>query len=397
MRIQPDWINGFLEYSAALPSPEIFRKWSAIAAIAGALERRVWVKIMGMELYPNLYTVLVGPPGVGKTVTTSVVETFWRALGNHHVAPKSVSRAAIIDSLNDATRTKTVIGTPSMHLVYNSLLVHAGELGVLLPDYSPDFMHILTDLYDCRQYDEKRRTNALNIVIKNPQLNILAACTPSYLNTTLPEGAWDQGFLSRTFIVFSGERVIRDLFLEENFNDELFSRLKSDFRQIGEVTGLIKFDPEAAACIQAWHKAGGPPAPDHPKLVNYLTRRTIHLVKLCMVSAMSRSDKLLITVEDYQRALDWLLEMEANIDDVFRAMGSKGDGNIMEETYHFIFKKYMATKQPVLEHVVVSFVSERAPSYNVMRIIELMEKSNQIVKEITPSGRFGFKPLGKSI
>lgn len=396
MRILPDWVQGFMDATAHLPSPQLFRKWAAISAIAGGLERRVWVRSLNMDLYPNLYVVLVGPPGVGKTVSTRVTETLWRGNTSFHVAPKSVSKASLIDALSDAKRSKTWIdGANSQFLEFNSLLVNAGELGVLIPQYDSDFMNILTDIYDGGLYEEKRRGNNLHITIKKPQLNILGATTPSYLNQTLPEGAWDQGFLSRTFLIFSGDTALVDLFGTEVTDDEQYSQLRSDFRDISDMTGPYRFDMVAREAIRAWHLAGGPPRPDHPKLVHYNTRRSAHLLKLCMVASASRTNDRLISGEDYQTALGWLLEAEEIMPDIFKALTSGGDGKVIEEAYHYLYKIYMATKEPVAEHRLVGFLAEKVPAYNIVKIIETMEKSGQISKNISSKGILGWTPQGR--
>ena len=62
-----DWIDTYLKYTKGTPTPSIFRLWSAITAVSGAVERRVWVETGKGKLYPNLYTLLVGPPGSGKS------------------------------------------------------------------------------------------------------------------------------------------------------------------------------------------------------------------------------------------------------------------------------------------------------------------------------------------
>src|SRR6267378_5066033 len=60
------WIESFIEHTVNLESAEIYRKWAAISMIAAALEQRVWVDT-GSALYPNIYTFLVGHPGIGKS------------------------------------------------------------------------------------------------------------------------------------------------------------------------------------------------------------------------------------------------------------------------------------------------------------------------------------------
>ena len=397
MRLLSDWIDEFMNLTDHLPSPSLFRKWVAISAIAGVLERKVWVRTMNMELYPNLYVVLVGPPGVGKTVATSIVEEMWRGVQGLHVAPKSLTKPSLIDALNEAKRTATVIdGNKSKHLTFNSLLVNAGELGVLIPQYDSDFMNILTDIWDGRMYEERRRGNNLHIIVKYPQLNILAATTPSYLNQTLPEGAWDQGFLSRTFLIFSGETTLVDIFADTGTDSDKFAKLRSDLRSISEILGCYSFSEDTRDALRAWHLAGGPPRPDHPKLVHYNIRRTQQLLKLCMVATASRTEDRIITIEDYQRALGWLLEAESAMDQIFKAMGAKGDSTVIEEAYHFLYKLYITTKDPIPEHKLVQFVSARVPAYNVLRIIEIMEKSGQIRRVVNSKGLTSWQPLGKA-
>lgn len=395
MRQHGDWIEAFEDHVSHLPSPDIFRRWGGIAAVAGALERKVWVRTIGIDLFPNIYTVLVGPPGVGKTVVTSQVEDLWRSLPEHHVAPKSLTAASIVDSLADAKRAKTVIGTPSIHLEFHSLLINSGELGVLLPQYDNQFMNMLTDLYDCRQYEERRRGKDIHITLPRPQINILAACTPSYLNSMLPEGAWDQGFLSRTFLVYSGERVLSDIFATETSGKETFSPLALDLKEISNMMGKFEFTEEAMVYIRDWHLSGGDPIPDHPKLTHYNTRRTMHLIKLSMIASASESSDLSITLQQCQRAMAWLLQMEVAMPDIFKALGSKGDAAVIDEAYHFLYQTYMSKNQkPVLESRLIAFLSERLPSHSVMRVLELMQRSGYIKQELIGSA-IGYRPLGR--
>ena len=67
-RNYPDWIDACASAAQGSITPPIFRKWAALSAIAGALGRRCWYDAGEYKVRPNLYTVLVAPPGFGKSV-----------------------------------------------------------------------------------------------------------------------------------------------------------------------------------------------------------------------------------------------------------------------------------------------------------------------------------------
>lgn len=380
MRKFPSWVDGFLSYTKNIGSPEIFRKWTGIFTIAAALERKVWVRTSKGQLFPSMFVVIVGPAGVGKTLASSISKTMLEALEDHHIGSTSVTRASLMDDLRDATRNIIRLNDTPPTVSFNSLTVISNELGVLIPSYENDFMNVLTDLWDCRVYSERRRTKDLKFKLENPQLNLIAATTPSYLNNLIPEGAWDQGFLSRVILVYSGQTNPTDLFSEIEHDHTFEKALISDLRIIGNLYGRIQFTPEAAEVISAWHLSGGAPAPDHPKLINYNTRRTAHLLKLCMVACVSTSDNLVVTLEHYVEALDWLTEMEKFIPDIFKSMSSGGDSSVMRETWYYAYHTYMKEDKPIAEHRLINFIQERTPAHNVGRILEVMVRG-QIFKE----------------
>lgn len=379
------WIGSFVEYTEKLPSPLLFRKWAAITAIAGALERRVYIRSTFGHTYPNMYTILVGPPGVGKSVITSIVYDLWLELGEigHHLASTSTNKAAMIEDLREAERR--LVDPTKIDAVqsYNSLKICANELSTLLPAYDSEFMGALTDIWDGKPYSIRRISRNAHYTIDRPQINMLSATTPSYLMSTLPEGAWDQGFLSRTMLVFSAETTVRPLFGNLERSEELYADLAHDMRILGEVSGIMDFTEEAAKVISDWHMEGGPPEPEHPRLMHYATRRTYHLLKLCIVAAASdNGGSMTITLDNVQSALDWLIETETYIPDIFKSVANGGDARNIEDCWHFIYQIYMKEGQkPVMEHRIVAFLQERVPAHSVMRVLEVMVRAKLIEKQ----------------
>lgn len=403
------WIDSFVDYCNALYAPHIFRKWGAISIISSALERKVWVRTRGRHLYPNLYIFLVGGPGSGKGLVVDEISRFLTTIsdpanpaGTLNVAPLSVTTSSLVDAMNDAKRKIVRPTETPPYLEFHSLQVVVPEFSDFAPMYEARFMSALQSLYDCSDtspFGEKRRGKDINIKIQSPQLSIIAGTTPSYLNSFMPEGAWDQGFISRTIMIFSGEMIVPDLFAEDHKRDSLFLELKADLKSIFNIFGKMEWTPEAAGAIQAWINAGQEPVPEHRKLLHYNSRRIGQVIKLCMVASVSRGADLLITIEDYQMALGWLLEAEYHMGDIFKSVSVGGDASAIDDCFGFIFQEWMRNKTPIGEHRLVEFLRQRVPSHAVMRIIDVMIRSRMIesVDSAGPGGTFRYKPIGKQM
>lgn len=382
------WIEDFLEQTSNINSSELFRRWGAISAIAAALERKVWTKTSTGNLYPNIYTFLVAPPGVGKTVVTSRVQRLLESIETHHTAASSLTAASLIDDLKDSTRQFANIKAAQPITRYHSLYVVSDELGVLLPKYETEFMSKLTAIYDCFNYRERRRTNNTNFTIENPQLNILAGCTPSYLMNTLPDGAWDQGFLSRCFLIFNSESRPVDLFAQHAQTTITEKELVKRLKVISLLSGEFIYTDEAKAALWKWEQSGRQPMPEHPKLINYNTRRLIHLVKLSMILSAAESSNLVVDAEHVNQALDVLIEAEFFMPEIFKAMKLGGEASAYEDTWYHVLRIYMTEKKkPVAEARIIQFLQERVPVYNIMRVIETMERTGLIKCVATIHGK----------
>ena len=385
MRKLHDWLEAFEEYTASLSTPAVFRRWTGISILAAALERKVWVETDLGLLFPNLYIFLVSPPGVGKTVLTSMA---WRAikqLSNHHVASSSVTRATLIEEINDAERTVLVQGQTPVR--FNSLYLCSNELGTLLPAYELEFMSKLTEIYDGHSYSEKRRNAKHNVAIERPQLNLFAATQPGYLASMLPEVAWEQGFLSRAILVYSGDIIRKSLFAKTEVDKSIWLSLIHDLKLIGKLHGEFRFEPKAAELVDNFymetHKLT---APSHPKLQHYNTRRPAHLLKLVQIASASRADDLLITVDDFHSALDWLIEAESSIPNIFKAMQSGGDSQVIRDTWHFVYEQGIKSDKPITKPHLMAFLGQRVPSEKIERIIDIMTQMKLLRPEFTKAG-----------
>lgn len=152
---------------------------------------------------------------------------------------------------------------------------------------------------------------------------------------------------------------------------------------------------EAKEAINDWAKRGGPPIPDHPKLTSYRMRRAAHLLKLSMIASASCDSDRIITLDHFAEALDWLVQLETFMPDIFKSMKTGGDGRAIEECWHYAYTIWMKKQEPVPEHLVVAFLQERVPVHNIERIIDIMQRAQLFTKQFTNAGGVGYIPKGR--
>lgn len=386
-----------MEYTNDLEAPAIWRQWTAISAIASVLERKVWVRTTKGDLHPNLYTVLVGFAGTGKSITIATAEVLLRDITGIHIAPTSMTMASMVDCLAESKCSIVRPGQVPPLVEFNALTILADELAALIHQYDREFMAGLTKIYDGGVYAQYRRGKDLRIKIDQPQLNILAGTTPSNLCQFMPEGAWEQGFASRIIMVYSGDRSLSDIFTDNSTTPEQqvgYNNLLHDLQAIYSLYGQMKITEPVKDAFRAWRDGGEKPTPTHPKLTHYCSRRTSHIIKLCMVASAARGGDMIVSLTDFELAKNWLLGAELSMPDIFTSGITGGDSKAMDEGYYFVWSNWAKTKKPIPEHQLVHFMRERVPSHSVLRTIEIMERDGTLhskynvqtgYKEYTPA------------
>ena len=355
------------------------------------LEQRVWLETKKGYVYPNIYCFLVAHPGVGKTSTIVEAERYYLTTPKPHKAPTSMTGAAMVDSLIDSRRKVDAISDPrdpkKGPLEYNSMFLTADELGAFMHKYDNEIISNMSAFYDPREYIHWRRGNTIRIHIKHPQLNLLCGTTPSNLMNVMPESAWEQGFTSRVIMVFSDMRITSDDFVK--VDNSLSPDMIHDLNRMTQVMGGYSVTQEYQDLFSDWRDADEVPKPTHPKLAHYNTRRKLHLYKLSLISAVDRSDVLLITAEDFHRAMSWLLEAEASMGDIFKAGAGNADQKAMEEIHHYVVMSCVSGK-PIPGTRIVNFAKSRV-SLNVLdKVVKMMESAGMIRQT-------GMDPFNKGI
>lgn len=388
----PDWVDFYVAETSKVPSPEIYRLWAAITAISGVLERKVWTTGSAGPIYPNLFTVLVGPPASGKDNAIRPIREIWAKMQGLNLSPDNVTKAALLDALSRSLRT--IINGTNEAYSFSCMVAPIPEFGVFFSRHDTEFLSVLNHLYmSPSMYREERRTHGV-VEINKPHLVLLAGTQPDFLNSFLPEEAWGMGFTSRLIMIYADGAPPSDLFSFTAINSKDLVTL---LRVIFDMKGEFIWDKATVEEINAWNRAGCPPTPGHTKLIHYNGRRTLHAIKLSMISAASRAASLHVTVEDFERAREWLLGAEAVMPDIFRAMGQRSDQQILEDLHLHLYRLWSSValekRKPLHTKDIYTYLHTRVTTDRIPRLMDAAEKLGYIARGKYPDEWIP-RPLG---
>jgi hypothetical protein len=312
--IESSWLDAYLAYTAESESPEEYHLWTGISVIAGALQRHVFFDMGYFLLYPNMYIVLVGPPGrCKKSTAMRIGRDVLKAVPSAKFTADSTTREKLIINLSQALKDGA-----------SAMTAHSTEFATMLTSSGMDMVVFLTDIFDCPpSWEHDTKAGGKN-TIKAPFLNLLGATTPDWISRAMPLDTIGVGLTSR--IIFVHQDTPREADPIPRLTDAqkaLAQILISDLIGIASLSGEYKLSTEADAHYREWYRARlkNPNPTGDPRLAGYFERKPMHLLKLAMIVAASRRDALVIEEPDMVGAMEILEKIESKMTRVFSGVG----------------------------------------------------------------------------
>lgn len=332
------WLENYLKYTENSESPISYHVWCGLSVIAGALQRRVYLRWgLGRVVYPNLYVVLVGPSGrTRKGVAIGIAKDFLKKISSVTVTPESSSgRQAMILAMKRAS-VNFMDPTDGKIKFHCAVTAFSEELSVFLGQGDIAYLSNLTDWYDSKDEWEYETVARGKDALTGLCLNLMGGTAPDWIQSMIPQEALGGGFTSRIiFIVEEKKRKIVPEYLPTEEEEELAELLTRDLERINQLAGEVTFTEAAKQLYIEWYieqdtalSAGRPPITD-PRFAGYCERRATHLQKLMILCSASRGDDLQIHPEDFKNALKILMDAEALMPKTF---GGLGKSRISDET-----------------------------------------------------------------
>lgn len=347
-----DWLESYITYTTpSSEAPLEYHFWSALTIVSAALRRHVHIGRGHWKLYPNLYTILVGRPGIGKGSAINPALTILRETQVANILSDRVTIEYVLERLSkgwphfgNAPITKGItVG------IDHSCLLLSRELSVFVTA-SQFTLPILTDLWDANEGAFTYGTRGKGeFKIESPCVCLLGGSTQEWLISSIPPSAIGGGFTRRVNFVVAYDREKLIPWPVVSNHSSVRDDLIGDLQEIAKLTGEFRFSPDVKPLFEVVYADSAPKLYDDMATTSYKTSKWAQVSKLAMCVSAARSDDLIITKTDFQTALDAIESVAKNVPRVFRGIGESELIVATNKVLEFIEVKGFASKDEILK------------------------------------------------
>jgi hypothetical protein len=318
------WLGEYMDYTGSHEAPDLFHFWVGVSVICGAIRRNVYFEQGYYRVYPNIYCILVAPPGVCKKSTAANIGVdILQELPNLNLIREKATPESLVKAMMDGMAAQPVSSDGLVMEASASAFVFAPELAVFLgrETYNEGLIGILTTLFDCHNRWESMTVGRGRSLLHNIHLCMLGATTPDLMSRVIPQSAFGGGFLSR--IIFAVKNNTPRCVPFPKLRDQLTrERLSAELLRISETRGQIVQSKEGEAWAIDWYTKHHKrlQAQEDLTLSGYLERKQDHMIKLCIVLLLSSGGDLILTPELYSQALSILNYTERTMGGAFTSI-----------------------------------------------------------------------------
>jgi len=310
-------------------------------------------------LFPNLYTILVGRPGIGKGSAINPVVSLINEAKICNILSDRVTIEYVLERMSNGWQVFRRSGTGGLTLQQDhTALLISPEVSVFI-GASQNTLPILADLWDAREGEFVYGTRHKGeFRIKDPCVCLLGGSTQEWLIASIPANAVGGGFTRRVnFVVANDRERLLPWPVLQNHN-QVRDNLVTDLRSISLLSGEMKFDPAAVPLFEQCYIDSSPKEYDDEATTSYKTSMWAQVTKLSMCLSASRGDSLVISDQDFRLATDAVKIVAENIPRVFRGVGESDLVIASDKVLKFLELKGYASKTELLRALWRDVTSE---------------------------------------
>ncbi len=310
-----DFISLYLRHCGTTEVPREFHRWACLTLIAACVRDHIWIeKHAGAKLRPNVYTMLVGPSGLGKgqAIDTAARLVADKPALNIYYGRTSGQHMADFMGANDnrGTASKRRRDEPAP-LVPQALLESQSKVFLITEELSlcigsgsmaDDFVKYMTGLYVGSPVPMRDGTRTHGeTVLYSPCLSWLAGTTREWLLKSVTPDAIEGGFFARTFLIEEAYDFTKVIVTPEYPSD--LAAIRDELRErldwlLAVEHARVRVSAKAREVESQWYRSERAEPPREDSLLAVWKRRHDLMLKLATLCALS----------DWTARLRWWLD-----------------------------------------------------------------------------------------
>jgi hypothetical protein len=303
------YINDFIRYGQSrTDAPADFHSLAAMVTIGAAMGNRVYSDGRGRHIYPNLWGVIIGRSGIGKSIPLDLSKrVFEQASLGDRISSESFSQEGFMDELKNGSNR------------YLVLQEFAAFMAMTQRDYNHGLSQFLTEVYDVppvyrrKLAPSKVRANNQDgyIEFEKPCVSILGATAPDWFAEQFKLSALRSGFLVRYLYCPRSEpgAYVAD---PGPFDERIETGLAAHLREASFLEGRADFSGVMGE-LDAWDRTHRDALRDVSEdFAGMRSRAGVFVKKIAMIVHVSRDPSTLrITRDDLSVACRWIEQTQS--------------------------------------------------------------------------------------
>lgn len=309
-------VERYIFYINETESPIVYHRWCFLTSLGALIGRNMYVMHGHKRIYPNLYTMLIGPPGSRKSTaikqSRSMIED---GVGYPYFSAEKTSKekflldleGIVIDGepeLRGGGNRKKIDAVTEANLWGDEALQEPKEVFICADEFNEfagtgnlDFYTTLGNLWDWDKPKtpyNSRLKNSRSVSIFQPTVSLLGGNTPANFARAFNAEAGELGFISRFIFIYgpsSGKRHAFPAAPNELLGDSIIRRL-TDIRE-SAATGEIRISDNARKLLTVIYNEWIFIV--DTRFEGYNSRRFTQLLKLCILSAVIHEAPIITT------------------------------------------------------------------------------------------------------
>lgn len=331
-REYPDWLNAFVEYASYSEAPVKSLWWAGVSAIAGALQRNVWIDQGLFQIYPNFFIIINGPAGkVKKSTIINLALSRLKAVEGITFAPDSTTWEGLIQLMEELHKTEqTSIEVDTVFTRTIPITVTAPEFSVFIDFEDHAKVSALTHLWDCPPFFDKHTKFSGHEKLEKPCINLIGGTTPSWIKGSFNHWTREGGFASRCIWLHELNKSKAVPWLQDVLPADFKAteaRLSVDLTYMTRLQGAFTITQEAKDFESARYMSHHEDmlAGLEVKLGGFQDRKQVHILKTAMAVSAARGDSMTIDLECMKTAISKVHEAEQDMLRTFAIVDERMD------------------------------------------------------------------------